>query len=79
MTRASLSCHCRWPFFLGFGVVGYAMAMISIPTGECLRLERSTFTRQFELRTKLVPGLAEEDLKKSTITPHEDKAMASTA
>lgn len=42
-----------WPFFFGFGVVGYAMAKISIPT--------------------------EEDLKKSTITPHEDKAMASTA
>lgn len=33
---------CSWPFFLGFGVVGYAMAKISIPTGKHAMRSRST-------------------------------------
>ena len=33
-TVVDLFVFCSWPFFVGFGVVGYLMAKISIPTGE---------------------------------------------
>ena len=61
------------------------MAKISIPTGEQAFRWHSTESPMSAVHLELEHSLdigvlaAEEDLRKSTITPHEDKAMASTA
>ena len=74
-----LNALCSWPFFLGFGVVGFAMAKISVPTGNVLssstqlaQILCNDLYKQRKLR-------AEQNLKDSTITPHEDKKYAATA
>lgn len=71
---------CSWPFFFGFGVVGFAMAKISVPTGTHLPpcLSCNSYMLTVLLMTSLSHA-AEQNLKDSTITPHEDKKYAATA